>query len=248
MQVFITYPYLVIALITLLCAIAALCFLPQHRQIMVLSGLLVAPLALFAVQHVPWYWDPKVTCQFSLISPEDVIYCISLGMTTIFAAFCPYASRLRTAINPWRFTTRYFAFVAQGVIVTEVVRRAFGPYWVMHAVALNVAIGVGILLWLRPGMWRMAVAGALGYGLFHLLMMLIWKYFWPETLAYWNPAAQLPFTILGVPAFELVFALAFGLHWPLVFGWMCDVRLEPRGRNPGTGSNRHSSRIVYANS
>jgi hypothetical protein len=65
--------------------------------------------------------------------------------------------------------------------------------------------------------------GSISYTLYHGLDVFAFTHVWPETAAYWNRAAQLGPPILRIPAFELLWAFAFGFLWPLMIGYCCEI-------------------------
>ena len=76
----------------------------------------------------------------------------------------------------------------------------------------------------------MALCGSAGYMLFHFLDVKAFFAIWPETKSYWTPGAQLPFEVLGVPAWEVIWAAAFGFAWPLVLAFALDLRVSATRR------------------
>lgn len=90
--------------------------------------------------------------------------------------------------------------------------------------------GALVVFWLQPSARRFVGVSALAYSLFHWLDVAAFFYFWPETRAYWNPAAQIPLSVFGVPAHEVLWALCFGLSWPAMMAFVADVRvISPEG-------------------
>jgi len=87
---------------------------------------------------------------------------------------------------------------------------------------------------LRPEGRVLALSGALGFAGFHLLEDVVFLASWPEAIGYWVPEAELPFRILGVPAYEVLWAAGYGAVWPLLVFFACDVRFTEPASSPGS--------------
>ena len=48
----------------------------------------------------------------------------------------------------------------------------------------------------------------------------------PDFIDCWTPAAQLPFTTLGLPTFEFVWAFCFGFTWPMLMVYVQDASID----------------------
>jgi hypothetical protein len=55
---------------------------------------------------------------------------------------------------------------------------------------------------------------------------------WPALKDYYNPAAQLPIELAGVPGFEWLFGFVVGFVWPWAMGYICEMSwCEPSARS-----------------
>lgn len=224
-----SYPHLVSALILLSLAGLAVLFLPAHRKMFTVSGGLAMPMAVYAYQHTPWYWNPKRTCSF-VPAPEDLLFMTSWGVLVWFLATSPLRGRVRNELRWQRILLPYLILFILCLPVTEFFNgQVFGHLNVMYAHLLLLTLLGGACLWLRPAVWVLAVSGGGLSGLCYLPFLFVYMFCFPNYLESWNPKAQLQWDVFGLPAFELLWAVVFGASWSLFIAWVCNVRVDPVG-------------------
>jgi hypothetical protein len=95
---------------------------------------------------------------------------------------------------------------------------------VMHAVLLCAAAACVILLWRRPWRQRLAAKGAVVFSAFYGSLLWIGFQLWPELVHHWNAHALSGVLILGIPAEELAWAVAYGAVWPVFIAYLLDAQ------------------------
>jgi hypothetical protein len=220
------FPYLVESLAILVLATVGLVVLPRHRAVILLGGILCTPNAALSLIHVPSFWNPVFFARYG-IALDDVVWLLAAGMLTTFFAILPFSRRATANLKVGPIVKRYcVCALLEAVLLALALAACPDSNFVMYPTIGVMLVVSAILLWLRPAAWPFAVAGSLGYGVFHVLDVLLFLRLWPATAQYWNPAAQLPWTAFGAPGFEVVFAGAFGILWPLVLAYVCDLTIE----------------------
>ncbi len=223
------YPYLSTSLILVSVAAASLLLIPRHRTSLLLSGVLSVPSATASFLFIPEYWEPKVLGHF-ILSFEDVLFSGAIGTTTWFLAIAPFAKHIRTNITHCRVLLRFglcysIGFMSFGVLTLTLPSE----FTIMSRMLLSMLAVAAFLLFLRKDMVHLALFGAWGCTVFHGVCMGLVIQIWPDMRGYWNPAAQLPFVVAGIPAFELLWALTYGFTWPLLISFVLDVRWRSSG-------------------
>jgi hypothetical protein len=227
------YPYLTESCAIALLGLGATCLMPEHRKLLLLAGLLNMPNAIVSSFHVPAFWQPKVL-GFRVASLEDVIWLFGAGLMVCFAALLPVRGRVFCPALDRRAVARLFACLAGGHGLFLLLLPLFPDSVQVMFSSVIAMFAVGAILVVRERRWiPMALCGSAGYTVFHVLDVKAFYAIWPETRAYWTPAAQLPFAVLGVPAWEVIWAAAFGFVWPLVLAFGLDLRVSAARRGSG---------------
>jgi hypothetical protein len=220
-----TYPYLMLSLTMLGVFLSALVFTPSRlRWVTLLSGALAAPFALTSPLFVPSYWSPS-RLAVALTGIEDVAFTFAGAGLAWMASIWLVRNRISFQPRPERIWGRWVAGACCGFAVGDASwRLAAGP---MTATILAFAVLTVVILWRRRELWPLAVTGALGYALFYLAVLKLWYVLVPGFGAQWNTVALWGPMVFGVPLDEVVWAVAFGLAWPLFAAYLFDARLEP---------------------
>lgn len=228
------HPYLVESVVLLLLALGLLFTLPRPLwSLGLLGGILSTPFALLSSLHVPDFWQPEfIGCK--LINPEDVIWCAAAGLNIWIIALWPRRHNLEWR---WRWPQSLLRYLLVGIagllLHWPVLQLLRGPAGAMPATLFALLItGAAVALRLGPSERSFIGWPSLIYAAYHWLDVRAFFYFWPHTRDYWNPVAQLPFTVFGTPAYEILWALCFGLAWPALMVFVCHVRLTPRTPSP----------------
>lgn len=218
-----TYPYLVASLCYFAFFVLVLLCIRSQRRMMLLSGLLSAPFACCSVLFIPEYWNPvRVVDFFFRTGPEDIIFSFtSGGMAWLLAAWAvrkKLTIHLRTGILLRRYAAYSASFMAVGLVLQQ------AGAGIMTATILSILICSLLLLYLRPGLWFLPLAGLVGFTTLYLVYVAIILGACPEFLLQWNMENLSGVSLLGIPVEEILWASSFGFCWPLFIAHICDAR------------------------
>jgi hypothetical protein len=228
---FATYPYLFNALLMLgICAIGMAVF-PGHRIGAAISGLLALPAGImWPISLVPAYWTPRVVLGVGRVALEDLIWAFATGSLAWHCAVTAVEPNTTRSWHPPGMALRY-------AIVGLIGAAVFMPLWlggvkVMATFTMSVSFLVLCLLAIRRDAWKMAAAGAIGFGLINALAMQATFAICPDYYAQMSPGAFSGLMIGGLAIEEVHWAIATGAAWPLVVVYVFDVR-KPAESKPG---------------
>lgn len=224
---FTAYPYLGGSLLMLLLACACMLYWRERWRMLAVAGLLCLPFACFSFEFIPQYWNPRLIAYFGFVSPEDMLFSFAGGALGLFVAAYPHRVRLQLKARPATVLRRYLLYSALGIGVGYLLKFTAPNPQVMPSTLAGVAV-VGLLLWWRnPGLRPLARSGLLGFCLVYIAVMLVCAALWPHFIGQWTADSQLPLDFLGLPLFEALWAVAFGLVWPLYTGHILGASLLP---------------------
>jgi hypothetical protein len=228
MQIFVEYPYLLGSLSLLLIALLLFTLLPRHRAVLAHAFVFSIPSGLLSYLFVPAYWNPRFTFHY-LSSPEDLLFSASTGTIACAFAFVPFGARWTMRLDVRKAFRRISVTLITMLLTIEILLHSiFDATDVMWVVLPTMVLVGSYVLARHRELWKISVVSATGFLLFYGVWLVSLKLtIWPHLLEAWNPAAQLPFLILGLPAFELVWAFTFGAVWPIFFVWCCEPVSEP---------------------
>jgi len=237
-----TYPYLLVSLA--LCAAALLLVLVsgEHRRLLVTCGALAAPLALFSWQFIPEYWNPRVLVR-CVTTVEDVLFSASMGVIAMALALAPFRRRVRANITAAVVLRR--CALCLGLVLglhSLLLYAVFGPARVMHSLMVAVGFFAVVLTIVRRETIPVAAVGFLVFPTFYFAVVKLCFLAFPASVQYWVPLAQLPFQVGGIPAFELVWAAAWGATWPPLMWYAADMTVVRPA--PGRWTTRFVQRVA----
>lgn len=236
MSFFSTYPYLIESCLILALSLSSFLIMPEHRRALLVSGLVQLPAAIVASHvYVPLYWTPKVVT-FPLVCLEDMIWGFSCGILIWFFAAIPFRKRLSQPGRTLAATlSRVVSFhVSCGALFAILRLTLFTTPRGLMGAALLPAVAAALVIgaFLRKEL-PLAIAGALGYTVFHFLDVRLGLWIWPHSLDVFQAEAALPWNPGGVPGGEVLWAACIGFAWPLIFAWIMGIRLLPAPRSTG---------------
>jgi len=197
-----------------------------QRRIMLSSALATVPFTILVVVSVPGYWRPARIVDGRL-SPEDIVFTCAAGGLSWWLASLPWRRQLTVALAPrasaWRFMR---VALGGGLLALGAALPRFKP---MTAMLLPMAIIGAVLVGVRRDLWRLLVAGMLGYALVHVAVTAAAFAITPHYANAWISDDLWGPIIWRIPLDEIVWPLAFGAVWPLVIAYILDIRLPPRG-------------------
>ena len=227
-----THPYLV-ANIPLLVTIVVVgtCARPRRfAQTFVPAGLLCIPSALIAFTFEGDYWAPDRLGGL-MIGIEDVIFSFNAGALAWLLAAWPFRRRIRATVEMKAAMTRFASLSLIGGIVI-IGSHLWGNHSMVGFAAASLVV-LSVILALGPKRWVLAVTGGLLFTTAHTLLVRIQFWIWPDYVTFWNREGLLGTSFVGVPLIEPLWALFFGSVWPVIVGFVFDVRFD-RFHSPPT--------------
>jgi hypothetical protein len=198
---------------------------PEARRIAWFSGLMSAPTGVFAPTFTA-YWNP-VRLGGGALGIEDFLFCFGSGFNLwLLVAPLPALRRARAVWDRRQILRRFWPFVLIGWgVYLPLWAGGFNP---MTGLIAGLATAGGYALWACPGLWRIAVPGAILYPVLYALVLQAGFAAWPDLRAIWNGghAWGRPF-LLGTPLGELAWAVTAGAAWPPIVARMLDIRPLP---------------------
>jgi len=219
---FASYPYLVtnglmFAGFLVVCRIVTAA---ERRLLMRLGGLMLLAFP-FATGFNGNYWRPIRITPWPL-GIEDFLCAFNLGAIGLLPTLRIFRDRLRIPDHPrihWRraFWSGFAASTAL-LLLWRVSKSSPG------ALILLQAAGCGLLLVLRPDLWRMALINSAGFTVMYGGLLVLFFWLWPDLGSYWTAHSFWAFPILGVPLVEILFAATYGAVWVVFAGYVFDLR------------------------
>lgn len=217
-----SYPYLVtnvlvFAVFLAICRMAT----PAVRQLLMrLAGLMLLTFPFAAVFNGQ-YWRPVRITPWPL-GVEDILCAYNLGAVGLLPTLWLFRNRLRVPDHPricWRRAFRIgFAAVSALLLLWQISGSSPG------ALILLQAAGFGLLIILRPDLWRIGLLNGAGFLVMYGGLMALFVHLWPQLGSYWTAHPIWTRPIMGIPLVELVFAATYGAAWAVFAGYVFDLK------------------------
>jgi len=218
--------YLYISLLMLLLAAALLVFTKRLRRLLLITGLLASPFALISFLFIPAYWDPPVLFHV-ITSPEDLLFSFSAGVIACWLPYLLFAGGFEVHVIWRRVLLRYLGYSLLGLVIMFILLAVLDATRIMHSTLTGMLAVTMLLLWIRHELFLVSLIGATSFLCFYGCLLAFVKMIAPGFFEYWTPSAQLPFTILDVPAFEWIWSFFYGVWWPTLMAHAFDLQIRP---------------------
>jgi hypothetical protein len=186
------------------------------------------PAAIFGFTLVT-YWDPARIGSGS-VGIEDFLFSFGAGVA-VWMMVAPFRfARAATPRADWRAGLRRYG------LLSLVIPFCFLPLWLvgmnpMTALFLCLAISGLLALALRPDLWPLAWPGALALPPVYVLTILTGFRFFPDLTTIWHRDQIWGVPVLqAIPLGEIAWAFVYGAAWPVMVGYILDLRPAPDGR------------------
>ncbi len=219
----IQYPYLAGALV--LGSLAVLSAVLQRRRARELGMIAVLglPFAVFSFEFIPQYWRPNLVLWLGCCSLEDLLFAAATGVI----AWSFAAERLHVWLPRPGWLRRFLLIYALGVGTGYLLKYTLPHPNVMNSTMVGIALSAGVRLWQRRDLWPLMLRGGLLFSLFYAMFLKLTLLAWPSFISQWS--LTVPFGYwLGMPAYELFWAVAFGAVWPLFIAYTWGYSLQPQ--------------------
>lgn len=232
-------PYQGLALLMLTFGAFWIILFPFNRCAALWSAALATPFGLLDLPfYIPDYWVP-VQWQYRFIGLGDVVFTFAAGGVAWLLATCPWYRRLVTSWHGRRFARR---FIGGTVIGLSLACALWYAGVQMHlASALVMLLGLLGLSWRYPRLRLVSLLGAIGFGVFYLLMLRLSYWLAPAFAHQWNLSALSGILWIGVPAEEMLWALTYGAVWPRFIAYSLDACEHPDREDADRPRNPHLS-------
>jgi hypothetical protein len=231
------YPYFSACMLGL-CFFAAIVYIYRsQRRAILISGLLAAPQALFALYLVPKYWDPVLVFDLP-VGIEDILFMFLCGGMAWVEASWPFRRSLHVQFKAARIASGLamagiFAALLGVLLLKAGIQSMSIPLFIMAAWTI-------FLVLIRRTLWPLAVASALQSVLLYLCTLGFVKWLWPSFFSAWTWSGLSGVALWGIPVEEVAWGLAYGPFWGTTMAWLLDVSWE---REPGQAADRGKGRL-----
>lgn len=216
-----SYPYLVLSTAFLGLFITSVACRPRLRRLILLSAMLWTPSAVFAFTFVPAYWDPVLVIP-ARPGLEDLTFSFGAAGVCLAVAGGRHA-RLVVKAPPWSCQARRLTFVMATFLAVFAVVRPHVPGVMTQALLATVPLG-GLMAWLRPDAWSLALRGLMGFPPIYLLATWLVGFAWPEFGLQWSGSHLWGPRLWGIPIEEAAWALAYGALCPWITVYVLGVQ------------------------
>lgn len=221
------YPYLFAGLLSLGFVLLVMRWRPlaAHRRMMIQLGLINVPSAILLPLVGRDYWYPNRLGGGGL-GVEDALCAFNVSAMGCLPAVLLFGARLVHPQGPGPKLRRLLICGLLG-LGSFLVQLSVGNSS-MTSLIVTLLIGSVVLVSLRPGLWPAALACGLGFPLLYdaSVMAVLWAC--PGFISSWTSAPPWGRLLFGIPLGETAWAAAFGIFWPLLAGYVFDLRLAVR--------------------
>lgn len=213
-----------------LLAIWLLIFISQKkiRKEMLLASLLITPAALSEVFFVPGYWLPD-TIGNPKLSIEDFIFTFAVGgiIAVIYELF------MKGKVRHQRLCDCYNGELFHGLILGIGVVAIFLTYALfkinfMYAVYIGIIVDVILISITRPDLIRKVLYSGIIFGFLYFLFFSVFSFLTPNFIKHWNLNNLSGIIILGVPAEEILWAIATGSLLGPIYEYLLSIKITER--------------------
>ena len=215
------YPFLVANLLAL--PFLALAFLVAGRQrfAMIVSGLLFTPWGTFS-PLLDDYWSPARLGGYP-VGVEDFVISFQTGASIWFWASLPQRRRLGVELRLRPLLVRAFCLAA-GFLLGVAALTLAGISAITQVIIIPAAI-VGVLLWLRPRLWRLALSASVGYSVSYAILLSALYALLPNLAGEWRAGQPWTIPVLSLPLGEIAWALVGAPAHALCFAFVAQARI-----------------------
>lgn len=222
-----TYPYLFAGLLSSAFVLLVVRWRPlaAHRRMMIQLGLINVPSAILLPLVGRDYWYPYRLGGGGL-GVEDALCAFNVSAMGCLPAVLLFGERLirpeGSGPKPQRLLTCGLLGVGSFLVQWSLGRSS------MTSLIVTLLIGSAVLVSLRPGLWPAALACGLGFPLLYGASVKAVLWVCPGFISSWTSAPPWGRLLFGIPLGETAWAAAFGVFWPLLAGYVFDLRLAAR--------------------
>ncbi len=214
------HPYLWMTVAGSLPVVAIIAFDSRRRRTVLLSALAGLLPAFFSPAFEARYWNPRRLSGGGLGIEDFLCGFMIAGLVWWAVSLAPLFGNL----NPdrGRFWRRYFTIILPGIAAS------FAAYFAgmdgLTLALIGPLVTIGLLVFLAPELWAAGLFGAFVFPLFWWACLNAAFLVWPGFRGYWHVEVWFGRSVAGVPAGELIWAVAFGVCWPPLMAWCMEAK------------------------
>jgi hypothetical protein len=219
------YPYLFANILSLMLflALGTALLKKEHRNIMVLGGLLNATSFGFLVYLEGVYWSP-LRIGGGILGIEDVLCSFDVAAMAWFIVSLIMCRRIEYGFR-WEIFLKRFFFLSGLAVSFFLFFCGVGVSGMTSLLCTCVAASLVMLL-LKRSLWPLAAVGLFSFTLLYLFVVKIYFLMWPDFVEQWSPAPPWGTRFWGIPLGEISWAAVFGAYWPLFTGHIFNIALK----------------------
>lgn len=200
----------------------------KQRPLILISGFLALPQALYSLILVPEYWNPK-RIYGTAIGLEDFLFSFFAGGLAWF--FAAGLSRINVGVHfsPSGILHRFIMTVFFAALVG--IPLSFTGLQKMEVIFLVMILwAIFLQLYIKRHMLFLA-SGSFFFTLCYVICFRSTLLLWPDYISFWTSANLWGLTFLKIPLEEIIWAGLFSAAWPMtvVFILQLDRAQSPAG-------------------
>lgn len=195
---------------------------------MLIASILVAPFALSEIFFVPGYWLPD-TIGNPKLSIEDFIFSFAVGgiIAVIYELFMKRKVRHQRLCNCYNGELFHGLILGIGVVVIFFTYALFKINF-MYAVYIGTIVDVILISITRPDLIRKVLYSGIIFGFLYFLFFSVFSFLTPNFIKHWNFSNLSGIIILGVPAEEILWAIATGSLLGPIYEYLLSIKITER--------------------
>ena len=223
--------YLIWGILITLLGLVAVRLDHKMGKVALASAIMATPFGLLDHYFVRDYWQPGhiLSASFSI---EGMLFSFGNGVFVWLLATIPYRSSITHRLDWSVLLRRFFGYssIALAIMMT-LWSGGLGltNLGLMRSTLIALLILGALMLWQAPHLWRLGLAGMIGFGLFYAVQLQILSHFDPSFASLWKPSIAEGQHLFGFPAEEMAWAVVYGLVWTIGIGYGFQVHVKTWG-------------------
>ncbi len=222
------HPYLFSNILSLLLCLGVASAVRPHGRLVLLGGVLSLPGFLTELLDAD-YWNPVRVGRWA-VGLEDALCAFDFGAL----ALVPVVVLLRRSLSweGWTICAARRSLLAGGALSALFLASMAAGLSPVTALITSAGLAAPALLAVRPALWPIGLTGLVGFPPLYYLIVRLYFAMWPDFITQWNQQGPWGTVVLGLPAGEIAWAIAFGALWPLFVGYVVNIRIAALSRRP----------------
>jgi predicted secreted hydrolase len=196
---------------------------PAGRMVL-MGGLMNLPCFYLITLLEGNYWTPVRLGNWA-VGIEDALCSFDVGALVLIPAVVLFRNSIIWENWNSRALGRFlFGGGAASALFLLLIPFGLSPMSALVGTCSLMALGLFII---RLRLWPLGMSGLFGFTVLYTLIVKAYFLLWPDFIKQWNPEGPWGVVLLGLPAGEIAWAVAFGAFWPLFVGFVFNIQLAP---------------------